>query len=257
MSTLRSELHANDWLRHSLPLLADDWIPSLQHFAPLQPTRSRLSARHEPGRATRHYWLCAPPGNALALELRFTLCLEGWKDTVEVVFGTLENHQGHLPRPITDTTKELGIGDIGFAWGYREARTLDALVFARYNLVVFLRRYQPEIGIVEYAQAIDQELRALATCAAYESGHTGAFADAGDKRPVSVRVNQRLDLGSEPEAEHWFYHASLGSVNRDPANPRQRYYRAPHLPARAQLWAYVLGKGVLARREALDVEVRP
>lgn len=257
MSTFRDELRAGERLQHPSPLLKDDWTPSFDRFAPQRVARAAASVRHDPARVSRHYFFTWPNQNALALELRLTLCLDGWKDTVDVVFHALESHQGHLPRPITETPKELGLGDLGFAWGYREALTLDALAFARCNLVVFLRRTSDKIALVEYALDLDRQLRALATCDAYASTVTGAFAAVGDARPVTVQQGERLDLGTEPDHEQWFYHASEGSVNRDQQKPRRRYFRAPSTATRVRLWSYALGQGMLARREALDVEVIP
>jgi hypothetical protein len=259
MSSLRVELHASEWLGKSSSLLKDDWVPACERFAappPLRVAHESVSVRHNPGRVTRHFLFALAGRNAIALEARFTLCMDGWADTVDVVFRTLEAHEGHLPRPITETPTELDIGELGFAWGYRDAKTLDALVFARCNEVVFLRRHG-DGGLVEYALNLDRELRALATCEAYAVSPTGAFAAVGKARPVKVRQNERLDLGSQPDNEHWFYHSSAGSVNRDPQTPARRYYRAPSEPTRAQLWAYVLRGGLLARRESLEIEVSP
>jgi hypothetical protein len=256
MSGLRDELRAREWLRHPAVLLADDWTPPLRHFAPLRRVRAALSVRHDPGRVTRHYLFARPEHTALALELRLTLCLDGWTDTVDVVFRTLESHQGHLPRPITETPRDLSLGHLGFAWRYREAPSLDALVFARCNLVVFLRRYSATIEVVDYARQLDRELHALGTCDSYAPTVTGAFDDLGRERPVRVIVGERLDLGTEPDHEQWFYAASAGSVNRDPVAARRRYFRAPSTPTQARLWAYAVGLGMLARRESLEVEVK-
>ena len=257
MGQLRDELHASDWLHRPSALLADDWVPPLHLFEPLQAARTSVSAHHDPGRVARTYFLTAPNYAALALELSLTICLDGWKDVVEVIFRALESHQGHLPRPITDTSREMDLGDVGLGWGYREAKTLDALAFARHNVVVFLRRYQKGLPIVEHAQMLDRELRELSTSGAYKRIVTGAFAATGKKPRAAVRVDARLDLGTEPENQHWFYYAPVGSVNRDPEKPEQRYYRAPHEPLKTRLWAYTVGSGVLAHREALDVEVLP
>ena len=212
-----------------------------------------VSVRHDPARIARRYLFARPETSAVAVELRLTLCLDGGSDAKEVVFRTVESHQGALPRPITETSASLSLGEPGFAWGYREAKTIDAVVFARHNLVVFLRRYG-EFAVIEYARGLDRDLQACETCDAYALSPTGAFAEVG-KRPATVRQGQRLDLATEGADQKFYYAASAGSVNRDPQQPRRRYFRAPGASQNVTLWAYALRGGMLARREVLQVEV--
>ena len=153
-----------------------------------------VSVRHDPARVARHYLFARPGQSAVALELRLTLCLDGGSDAKEVVLRTVESHQGALPRDYRPSAS-LSLGDFGYAWGYREAQTIDAIVFGRHNLVVSLRRYG-DTAMVEYAHDLDRQLQGCGTCDAYAFLGRGAFAEVGE-RPVAVRQGQRLDLATE------------------------------------------------------------
>lgn len=257
MISLRDELRKSEPAAEPSRLLAVDWLPSFKLMTDatvLRISHEFVSVRHEPARVARRYLFARPGQNAVALELRLTLCLAGASDAKEVVFRTVESHQGALPRPIAETSASLSLGELGFAWGYREAKTIDAVVFARHNLVVFLRRYG-DSAVIECARDLDRDLQACETCDAYGFSQTGAFAEVGAQRPATVKQGERLDLATEPADQKFYYAASAGSVNRDPLDARRRYFHAPGAPQNVTAWAYALRAGMLARREVLQIEV--
>lgn len=237
--------------------LRDRWAPDFVSLcAPSKLTLGQVasSARHDPGRVTRRYTFIRPAEERVAVEVTFTLCFDGWPDVRDVAIRTVASHQGRLLRAASLSAEARHIGEIGIAWGYHDPASIDAFVFARHNVVVYLRRFGGDVNVPGWAIDLDRQLREAPSCSAYEAGRTGAFNAVGE-RPVILKAAGRLDLATDPDDGLRFYFASAGSVNRDPQSPRRRYYRAPSAQSSVSIWAYVLNDGIVAQREQLAVEV--
>lgn len=188
-----------------------------------------------------------------SLQLELALCLDGPADATELLFHRLESFQREPGEGAARTLGEA-IGEVGITWLWSSEDRNGVAGFVRHNVMALLQgRFDT---LEQQARELDQALvRTPASNGAqvlnetlFEVGQMGVT--------IEVSAGGRVDLGAprHPRDKHFFL-AEGGSVNRDPKEPGQLYYRAGLRKGLRVVTAIRVGPGLLPTRQILRFNV--
>jgi hypothetical protein len=234
------------------PVLADDFVFSPSDYPSLREMRiehDELTLLEAPLAVDRRYFLSH---GSDSLQIEFALCLHGFGAAVDLLFGRLASFQREPSESaVVDMARTLGVGHVGFSWGWGPEERDGVVAFVRHNLLVMLLGRHDTL--LQQARELDAALMRHPTAAASVPRAETMFAAAPT---LAVKAGERVELGAPAAPEdRYFFVATGGSVNLDADKPEHRYYRAGLTPGAYLIYAFRVGRGLLPTQQTLRVDV--
>jgi len=197
--------------------------------------------------AVDRLYLLAHGSDSLQLEL--ALCLDGAAAAAELLFHRLDSFQRE---PAADALLDLSgsIGDVGVAWSWGQEDRNGVAGFVRHNVMALLQgRFDT---LVAQARELDAALANTPADAGVSHIDEASFESAASSVPPGGRVDLGLPL--RPGERHFFI-AAGGSVNRDPKDPAQHYFRAGLAKGPQLVTVLRVGAGLLPARQTIRITI--
>jgi hypothetical protein len=239
----------------ALPLQADDFEFRPGDHASMHEFRiehEEVSLLEKPLAVERRYFMSH---GSDTLRIEFALCLEGFAAALELLFQRAGAFQREpADNAVVDLSRDYSIGDAGLAWAWGADERDGVAGFVRRNVLVFMQGRHSLL--IDHASALDAALSRLGSTPSYDDGRAVFFDVAGGERALTVAPGGRIDLGVPvPSGAQYFFTASGGSVNRDPAEPGRFYFRAGLDKGNHRVSAFLVGRGLLPARQTIPITI--
>lgn len=254
---MRDRFGYDEFAKISRPLLDENYIfdvekyPSLKGFTVVHQEVSLLKT---PLTLIRKVYLSHVGEGQRTLKLRMALCWNGFRDTLNLLFGFAFAFERPIPvRAVVNVVQKYQIGDFGLAWSWLEKEDPDILCFARNNVLIALQGG----NLVTIAKEMDGELKGLRTTRKYAEEKDGVFSEVKKKKGEvpEVKAGGYLTIGAVPTDEQSFFFTTTGSVNRDVERPSVWYYRAGMKKGENEIILFRVNSGILPKKERLVIKV--